>query len=73
MQHPCNFVRKTCESWEFGFLEIENQGTKLEKRHYRVIGKAPSYEEACLANSMSTKGAARGHHFDHNAKPLWKE
>jgi hypothetical protein len=73
MASKCNFVRKNCEGWEFGFIQIDNYATPRETRTHVVVGKAPTYEDALAANAMAVRGKDRVHHFDHNAKPLWKE
>lgn len=73
MKSNCNFVRKNCEGWEYGFIQVENHALPSEKRTHVVRGKAPTYEEALMANTMAQRGKDRSHHFDHNLRPLWKE
>ena len=64
---PCTFVRKNCEGWEFGHMQIDDKGAG---KHV-VVGKAPTYEEALTQNNMAAKGSARRGFHDSSVKPAW--
>lgn len=55
----CRYVRKNCDGWEFGSIKVTLDEKKKEVRQYQAAGHAPSYEEACLANTMVVEGMGR--------------
>jgi len=66
---PCTFVRKNCEGWEFGHMQIDDKGAG---KHV-VVGKAPTYEEALTQNNMVQYGQPRKGFRDASIKPHWVE
>lgn len=52
----CTYTRNTPEGWEYGFIRIEDSGSKNETRHYVRTGLEATYEEAVRANGMALAG-----------------
>ena len=64
----CKFIRKAKSGYEYGHIEVTNNGAPNEKRTYIVQGTADSAQEAMSANDMAlsdTRNVRRhiGPHF----------
>lgn len=57
----CSYTRNTSDGWEYGFIRIQDSGTKKETRHYVRVGISPTYEDALRANNMALEGQQKIH------------
>lgn len=64
----CKFIRKAKAGYEYGYIEVTNNGASNEKRNHIVRGVADSAIEAMAMNDMAlsdTRNTRRhiGPHF----------
>lgn len=53
---PCKFIRKNTQGYEYGYMTVNDPGSKDEKREYIVVGEAPDYLDALSKNNMALEG-----------------
>ena len=69
---PCKFVRKNTRGYEYGYVTINDVGSKNEKRDYIVVGETPDYVEALSKNTMALEGKKQVG-FKPDTSFSWKE